>query len=74
MGNEGGAIPAGQAALPTEDVHNLAAEDLPESWRVEELKFLCEPGRPITYGILKPGRTSLMVFYMFESQTFQSTD
>jgi type I restriction enzyme S subunit len=45
----------GQAASPTEDVHTLSLEDFPETWGIEELKWLCEPGRPITYGILKPG-------------------
>lgn len=45
----------GKAAEPTENVHNLTQDELPDTWAVEELKFLCEPGRPITYGILKPG-------------------
>jgi type I restriction enzyme, S subunit len=45
----------GQAALPTEGVHDLTQDGLPDSWTVEELRFLCRPGRPITYGILKPG-------------------
>jgi type I restriction enzyme S subunit len=61
----GGFGHGGQAAVPTEDVHTLAAEDLPESWTIEELKFLCKPGRPITYGILKPGPNLLSgVFYV----------
>ena len=29
------------------------ANELPEGWAVAELQELCEPGRPITYGILK---------------------
>lgn len=45
----------GQAALPTGDVHNVTRDELPDIWAVEELKFLCQPGRSITYGILKPG-------------------
>jgi type I restriction enzyme S subunit len=45
----------GKAAQPTEEVHNLEAADLPDTWCIEELQFLCEPGRAITYGILKPG-------------------
>jgi type I restriction enzyme S subunit len=45
----------GQAATPTEDVHNVTLDELPDTWIVEELKFLCQPGRSITYGILKPG-------------------
>lgn len=45
----------GQAAVPTDGVHTLAPEDHPGSWSVEELKWLCKPGKPITYGILKPG-------------------
>lgn len=36
-------------------VRDLTTEDSPESWAVAPLKDLCEPGRPITYGILKPG-------------------
>ncbi|MBN8722755.1 MAG: restriction endonuclease subunit S [Acidobacteria bacterium] len=45
----------GNAALPTEDVHTLTKESLPETWELTELKELCEPNKPITYGILKPG-------------------
>lgn len=45
----------GQAAPPTEGVHDLTPDGLPDSWTVEELRFLCQPGKPITYGILKPG-------------------
>ena len=45
----------GQAAAPTEEVHNLRRDELPDTWTVEELRFLCQPGRSITYGILKPG-------------------
>jgi type I restriction enzyme S subunit len=49
----------GKAADPTEDVHTLSADDVPDNWSIEELKWLCAPGRPITYGILKPGPNQL---------------
>jgi len=45
----------GQAATPTEDVHNVTQDEIPDTWALEELKVLCQPGRSITYGILKPG-------------------
>jgi type I restriction enzyme, S subunit len=45
----------GQAATPSDDVHNLTQDEIPDTWAVEELKVLCQPGRSITYGILKPG-------------------
>jgi type I restriction enzyme S subunit len=45
----------GKAATPTEDVHTLTKDGIPEEWEIEELQWLCEPGRSITYGILKPG-------------------
>jgi type I restriction enzyme S subunit len=50
-----GASHGGQAAAPTEGIHELSKEQVPESWDVAPLKWLCVPGRPITYGILKPG-------------------
>jgi type I restriction enzyme, S subunit len=50
-----GASHGGQAAAPTEGIHELFREQIPESWDVAELKWLCSPGRAITYGILKPG-------------------
>lgn len=43
------------AALPSEDAHDLDAASLPKTWEVIELQWLCAPDRPITYGILKPG-------------------
>lgn len=43
------------AAPPTEGVHTLQRSDFPDSWELAELSELCEPIRPITYGILKPG-------------------
>ncbi|MEG4202693.1 restriction endonuclease subunit S [Microcoleus sp. Pol7_A1] len=45
----------GNAAPPTDGVHNLTSETFPQTWEIAELKDICEPGRPITYGILKPG-------------------
>lgn len=45
----------GNASQPVEEAHDLSQEQLPSHWRVVELRDLCEPGRPITYGILKPG-------------------
>jgi type I restriction enzyme S subunit len=50
-----GASHGGQAAGPTEGIHELSKEQVPESWNVAPLKWLCVPRRPITYGILKPG-------------------
>ncbi|MEW6211072.1 MAG: restriction endonuclease subunit S [Acidobacteriota bacterium] len=46
---------AGNAAPPTEDVHNLTVEMFPQGWELLELREIVEPDRPITYGILKPG-------------------
>ncbi len=43
------------AAEPTDEAHNLEAADLPATWSIGEMEWVCEPGRPITYGILKPG-------------------
>jgi len=45
----------GNASSPTEEAHDLSPEDLPDSWDIAELRDMCVPGRPITYGILKPG-------------------
>jgi type I restriction enzyme S subunit len=45
----------GNASNPTEEVHDLSLDDLPGSWDIAELLDICVPGRPITYGILKPG-------------------
>ena len=45
----------GNAASPTEGVHNLTSSSFPNGWEIAELRDICEPGRPITYGILKPG-------------------
>ena len=45
----------GNASEPTEEAHDLSADDLPEDWDIAEMRDVCAPGRPITYGILKPG-------------------
>lgn len=46
---------AGNAAPPTEDVHDLNIKMFPRGWELLQLKEVVEPTRPITYGILKPG-------------------
>lgn len=45
----------GNASEPTKEAHDLTVEQLPAGWQVCTLKDCCAPGRPITYGILKPG-------------------
>jgi type I restriction enzyme S subunit len=45
----------GNASDPTEEAHDLSPEDLPKTWDIAQLRDICVPGRPITYGILKPG-------------------
>lgn len=45
----------GNASKPTEKAHDLTSDELPETWDIAELRDICAPGRPITYGILKPG-------------------
>jgi len=45
----------GNAAAPTEDVHDLSADMFPKGWRLITLRDVVLPDRPITYGILKPG-------------------
>ncbi|MBY7701269.1 restriction endonuclease subunit S [Vibrio harveyi] len=45
----------GNASKPTEEAHDLTDSDLPDSWGIAEMRDVCIPGRPITYGILKPG-------------------
>lgn len=50
-----GGHPRGNASNPTEEAHDLSPDDLPDSWDIAELRDVCVPGRPITYGILKPG-------------------
>lgn len=46
---------AGNAAPPTEDVHDLTSRMFPKGWELLTLRDLVMPDRPITYGILKPG-------------------
>ena len=46
---------AGNAAPPTDDVHDLSADMFPRGWALLTLRDLVLPNRPITYGILKPG-------------------
>jgi len=46
---------AGNAAPPTDDVHDLSAEMFPQGWGLVTLRDLVQPDRPITHGILKPG-------------------
>jgi type I restriction enzyme, S subunit len=46
---------AGNAAAPTEGVHDLTSDMFPNGWAIAELRELVRPDRPITYGILKPG-------------------
>lgn len=45
----------GNASNPTEEAHDLIPSDLPKCWDIAEMRDICIPGRPITYGILKPG-------------------
>lgn len=46
---------AGNAAAPTEDVHDLTKDMFPVGWELHVLRDLVRPDKPITYGILKPG-------------------
>lgn len=46
---------AGNAAAPTEDVHDLSLDMFPSGWGLVTLRDIVLPDRPITYGILKPG-------------------
>lgn len=45
----------GNASEPTEEAHDLSADQIPNGWEISTLRSCCRPGRPITYGILKPG-------------------
>ena len=45
----------GNASEPTDEAHDLDGSSLPATWAVATMLDACEPGRPITYGILKPG-------------------
>lgn len=46
---------AGNAAPPTDGVHDLSADMFPAGWQLLTLRDLVLPDRPITCGILKPG-------------------
>lgn len=52
---EAGGHKVGNAAAPTEDVHDLIADMFPTGWGLVTLRDVVQPSRPITYGILKPG-------------------
>ncbi|MBQ0961633.1 restriction endonuclease subunit S [Ideonella sp. 4Y11] len=45
----------GNASEPTQEAHDLTSARLPGGWEISTLRDCCLPGRPITYGILKPG-------------------
>lgn len=45
----------GNASEPTQEAHDLTVKQLPQGWAIATLRECCAPGRPITYGILKPG-------------------
>ena len=45
----------GNAAQPTEGVHDLSFDMFPTGWGLLTLRDLVMPDKPITYGILKPG-------------------
>ncbi|WP_431634079.1 restriction endonuclease subunit S [Dyella sp. KULCS107] len=45
----------GNASDPSDEAHDLSLDDMPPQWDVAVLRDICEPGWPITYGILKPG-------------------
>ena len=52
---EAGGHKLGNAAQASEGVHDLTLNDFPASWGLTDLRNLCPPGKPITYGILMPG-------------------
>lgn len=52
---EAGGHKKGNAATPDVDAHELAFRELPNSWSRVQVRELCRPDSPITYGILKPG-------------------
>jgi type I restriction enzyme S subunit len=45
----------GNAAPPTNGVHDLDEKQFPEGWSLVDLRDIVRPDKPITYGILKPG-------------------
>ena len=52
---ESGGHKSGNAAAPTEDVHDVSIDMFPSGWQILTLRDAVKPNRPITYGILKPG-------------------
>lgn len=52
---EAGGHLRGNASEPTDEAHDLSIEQMPDGWVISTLRDCCRPGRPITYGILKPG-------------------
>ena len=61
----------GKAAVPTEEVHTLTRDDLPSTWELEELKWLCTPRSHTESLILAP--TFPMESHISASQTFRIT-
>jgi type I restriction enzyme S subunit len=53
--SDAGGHARGNAAQATEGVHDLTPHDFPASWGLTDLRNLCLPNKPITYGILMPG-------------------
>lgn len=53
--NAVGGHKAGNAAPPTDEVHDLTKDMFPLGWALHPLRDLVKPDKPITYGILKPG-------------------
>lgn len=45
----------GNAAPPSDEVHDLRASVFPDDWALLTLRDIVRPNHPITYGILKPG-------------------
>ncbi|MBE0586580.1 MAG: restriction endonuclease subunit S, partial [Hydrogenophaga sp.] len=52
---EAGGHQRGNASEPSEEAHDLSVDQFPNGWEISTLRACCRPGRPITYGILKPG-------------------
>jgi type I restriction enzyme, S subunit len=55
MHDDAGGHKKGNAAPPSDEAHDLSADDMPPTWRLTEMRTVVRPDRPITYGILKPG-------------------
>lgn len=53
--NAAGGHRRGNTAIPNIDVHNSSFMDIPDSWRRIQVREICEPDSPITYGIVKAG-------------------